>query len=83
MAANTITLTLPDEQMDRLRAEAEVRGISADELLQITVLPLVGEAIQAMGRVDRAAGAPRRPGLDEAVEYVLEKNGELHRRLAR
>ena len=79
---STITITLADDLFDRLNEAATDRGVSAQELLESSIPPLL-ELIQHAGRHDRRVAGPGRPELDEAVEYVLAKNAELHRRLAR
>lgn len=63
----TLTITLPEEQADRLRELAQAAGTSPEELLCAGV-----EEWLSHSRRDFA----------EAAAYVLQKNAELYRRLA-
>jgi predicted transcriptional regulator len=63
----TITISLSEEHLDRLRALAQQRQVSAEELARAAL-----EEWLAQPREDFAA----------AARYVLQKNAELYRRLA-
>lgn len=63
----TITLHLSDEQMTRLKREAEAEGLSVEE-----------HAVRKLVPADATADE-----FDAAAEYVLGKNAELYRRLAK
>ncbi len=63
----TITITLPDEQVEKLKEMARQVGIAPEELLRANVGEWLTHA---------------RPDFAQAVDYVLEKNAELYRRLA-
>jgi predicted transcriptional regulator len=63
----TITISLPDESMERLRELARESGVQPEELLRASI-----EQWLARQQEDFA----------EAAAYVLKKNAELYRRLA-
>ncbi len=62
-----ITITLPDERFLELKEIAKSLGISAEELVRLSVEEL-------LARPDEA--------FQQAVERVLTKNEELYSRLA-
>ena len=64
---STLTFEVPDEQAERLNAVARKSGVPLDELLR----RLTGEYLD------------RSESFDEAARYVLQKNAELYRRLAK
>ena len=64
---NTITITLSDERLAKLRELAARFNLSPEELARLCVEELLS----------RPEG-----GFDSSVEYVLRKNAELYRRLA-
>jgi len=65
---STITIALPEEQLLALKQMAEGLGVSTEDLAR--------EGVEAMIR-------QRRDRFRAAADYVLEKNAELYRRLAR
>jgi hypothetical protein len=64
---NTITITLPDEQLAELERLAADFQLPPEELARIGIEEL-------LARPDTL--------FQKAVEHVLEKNAELYRRLA-
>ncbi len=62
-----ITVSLSDEQLERLRARARQAGLAPEELVRASL----EEWLNRPGK-----------DFAEAAEYVLEKNAELYRRLA-
>jgi hypothetical protein len=63
----TITITLSDERLLKLKETAARMKISPEELVQVSIEELLAQPEEAFRR---------------AVEYVLNKNTELYRRLA-
>ena len=63
----TITVTVTDERLSRLREIADRFGITVEELVQLSVEDLLAQPDAAFGR---------------AKDYVLSKNRDLYRRLA-
>lgn len=64
---NTITINLTDEKWRRLKEMAARLGIAPEELIQTTLNDLLTQPDESF-----------KPALD----YVLEKNKELYRKLA-
>jgi predicted DNA-binding protein len=64
----TLTIALPDEPMQRLRELATEAGVAPEELLQ--------------ANIERWLTRPQED-FTQAAAYVLKKNAELYRRLAR
>ncbi|MDQ3753576.1 MAG: DNA-binding protein [Acidobacteriota bacterium] len=64
---NAITITIPDEQMEKLREAAARLGLAPEELARVGVEELLKRPDDEFGR---------------AADYVLRKNEELYRRLA-
>jgi hypothetical protein len=62
----TLEIQLPDETASKIEEAAQQRGISVEQLLQVSV----EEKIQRDAQFERAVGK------------VLEKNAELYRRLS-
>jgi DNA-binding transcriptional MocR family regulator len=62
----TLELHVPDETASKIEQAAQQRGISVEQLLQVSV----EEKIQRDAQFERA------------VSRVLEKNAELYRRLS-
>ncbi len=62
-----ITVEIAEERLERLQEVASRCGISAEELLRLTVEDLLAKPDDAF---------------QGALEHVLEKNAELYRRLA-
>lgn len=64
---SAITIQLSDEQLNKLQEAAARFGLSPEDLVRVSLEDLLA-----------------RPGEDfqSAVEYVLNKNEELYRRLA-
>jgi hypothetical protein len=63
----TITITLPDDRVARLRELAEKAGVTPEALLRANVEAWLGQPNEEFARV---------------ADYVLRKNAELYRRLA-
>ncbi|MBM3134166.1 MAG: DNA-binding protein [Chloroflexi bacterium] len=64
---NSITITLPDDRLLKLRETATHLKVSPEELVQVSIEELLTRPEEAFQR---------------AVDYVLKKNAELYRRLA-
>lgn len=64
---STLTFQVPDEQAERLTAAARDKGVAVEELLR----QLADNFLARNESFEAAAG------------YVLKKNAELYRRLAR
>ncbi len=64
---STLTFEMPTEQAEALTREAERRGVRVDELLRELT-----ESFLSRGEA-----------FDAAARYVLDKNAELYRRLAK
>jgi len=63
----TITIAMPEERLLKLREAAARLGVSPEELVRVSIEELL---------------APPEEAFREAVDYVLDKNAELYRRLA-
>ncbi len=63
----TLTITLPEEHLLRLREKARRLGITPEDLVRFGIAEL-------LGRPDE--------DLQNIVDYVLAKNADLYRRLA-
>ena len=63
----SLTVSVPDERMTRLREVAAHCGLTPEELVSASIAELVSEPEDAFRR---------------AADYVLRKNEELYRRLA-
>lgn len=63
----TITITLPDDRLQKLKEKASRLRVSPEELVRATVEELLDRPEEEFQR---------------ALEYVLNKNAELYRRLA-
>lgn len=63
----TITISLSDESMERLRLRAQQVGLAPEEFLRLHVEQLLARPDVQFRR---------------AADYVLEKNKELYRRLS-
>jgi antitoxin FitA len=63
----SVTVDLPEERFSALRARATTLGVAPEDLVRVSIEELL-----------------RRPQDDfqRAVDYVLQKNVELYRRLA-
>lgn len=64
---NTITITLPDDQLQQLREVASRFHVAPEELVRASVAELLARPEEDFER---------------ALAYVLRKNAELYRRLA-
>jgi hypothetical protein len=64
---STITITLPDERLNRLERRAADLGITVEELVELSVDELLAKTDEAF---------------EQAVNRVLEKNRDLYERLA-
>ncbi len=62
-----ITITLPDERLQQLKAIASKLGIAPEELVRLSVEELLTRPEETF---------------QQAAEYTLKKNAELYRRLA-
>lgn len=63
----TITITLPDDRMHRLKEITARFQVTPEELARVGIEELLGRPDDAFQR---------------AADYVLKKNAELYRRLA-
>ncbi len=63
----TITISLPDDRLSKLKQRAEQAGVAPEELLRAGVEEWLSRS---------------EPNFSEAADYVLTKNAELYRRLA-
>jgi len=63
----TITIAMPEERLLKLKETATRFGVSPEELVRVSIEELL----------TRPEGA-----FKQAVDYVLDKNAELYRRLA-
>jgi hypothetical protein len=63
----TITITLPDDRLLKLKERATRLSVSPEELVRVSIEELLSRPDEAFQRT---------------VNYVLEKNAELYRRLA-
>lgn len=63
----SLTITLKEDQLDRLRKIADELGVSMEDMVQTTIDELL----------------TRRERFQQAADYVLDKNAELYRRLAK
>jgi antitoxin FitA len=64
---STITIAIPDERMLQLQEAAARLGVSPEDLVRVSVEELLAQPNDKF---------------EQAVNYVLEKNAELYRRLA-
>ena len=64
---STITIAIPDERMLQLQEAAARLGVSPEDLVRVSVEELLAQPDDKF---------------EQAVNYVLEKNAELYRRLA-
>jgi antitoxin FitA len=64
---STLTFEVPDEQAERLEAAARKDGLPLEELLRKLTVDYLD----------------RKEKFEVASEYVLQKNAELYRRLAK
>lgn len=64
---NTLTIRLPEERLARLQQMAARFSVTPEELARVGVEELLSQPEEAFAR---------------AAEYVLQKNADLHRRLA-
>jgi hypothetical protein len=64
---STVTFQIEDDKVQRLTEAARERGVEVDELLR----QLADDFLA------------RKAGFESAAKYVLEKNAELYRRLAK
>jgi hypothetical protein len=74
----TLTVNLPDIDMERLREAAAVAGVAPEDFVTRLVRTAVAEG-------GLAAEISKSPALsfEEAARYVFRKNAELYRRLAK
>ncbi|MBI5348010.1 MAG: DNA-binding protein [Chloroflexi bacterium] len=63
----TITITLPDDRLQKLKELSSFFRISAEDLIRVSIEDLITRPDEEFERI---------------VEYVLEKNAELYKRLA-
>ncbi len=64
---NSITITLPDDRLRALRQLSQQLNIAPEELVKVSIEDLLSRPEDAFQR---------------AMAYVLDKNRELHQRLA-
>ena len=63
----TITISIPDDRLQQLKEKASRFRVTPEELVRVSIAELLTRPEEAFRR---------------ALEYVLGKNVELHRRLA-
>jgi antitoxin FitA len=63
----SITIDIPDDQLQKLQNLAKAHGVSLEELLRSSL--------------EDWLSSPK-PEFSEAASYVLKKNAELYKRLA-
>ncbi len=63
----SITIDIPDDQLQKLQSLAKAHGISPEELLRSSL--------------EDWLSSPK-PEFSDAASYVLKKNAELYKRLA-
>jgi len=66
VAMTTVTITLPDERLSKLKELAASLGVSSEELVRVSIEELLTRPEEAFR---------------QAADYVLRKNAELYRRL--
>ena len=66
VAMTTVTITLPDERLSKLKELAASLGVSSEELVRVSIEELLTRPEKAFR---------------QAADYVLRKNAELYRRL--
>ena len=64
---STITIEIPDDRLLRLKEAAARLGISAEELVRLSIDALLARPEEEF---------------KSAMDYVLKKNADLYRRLA-
>ena len=62
----TITISLSDDRLVKLQEEASRLGVSVEDLARVSIEDLLMRSDSTF---------------EEAVDYVLDKNAELYRRL--
>ena len=67
MSTSTITISLPEHQLNRLQEIAGRFGVSPEDLARVSIEEMLAQPDE---RFERAA------------DHVLKKNDELYRRLA-
>jgi hypothetical protein len=67
VAMTAITIALPDDRLLQLKEMATRFGVMPEELVRVSIEALLTRPEEAF---------------EQAVDYVLEKNAELYRRLA-
>ena len=63
----TITITLPDDRLQKLKELSSFFRISTEDLIRVSIEDLITRPDEEFERI---------------VEYVIEKNAELYKRLA-
>ncbi|MBW4560528.1 MAG: DNA-binding protein [Mojavia pulchra JT2-VF2] len=63
----SITIDIPDSQLQKLQDLAKVHGISLEALLRVSIEEWLSD---------------QKSDFTDAANYVLKKNAELYRRLA-
>jgi len=63
----TLTITLPDDRLAKLREIAERLNITAEDLARVSIEELLTRPEESF---------------QQAADYILHKNAELYRRLA-
>jgi hypothetical protein len=67
VSMTTITIALPDDRLLKLKEMATRFGVAPEELVRVSIEELLTRPEEA---------------LERAIDYVLNKNAELYRRLA-
>jgi predicted transcriptional regulator len=67
MKMSTITIAIPDDRLTRLKEIAARFSVTPEDLIRVSIDELLSRPEESFR---------------EAVDYVLQKNAELYRRLA-
>jgi predicted transcriptional regulator len=67
MKMSTITIAIPDDRLTRLKEIAARFSVTPEDLIRVSIEELLSRPEESFR---------------EAVDYVLQKNAELYRRLA-
>lgn len=63
----TIIITLPDDRLQKLKELSSFFRVSTEDLIRVSIEDLIAQPDEEFERI---------------VEYVLEKNAEIYKRLA-
>ena len=66
-AMTTVTIDIPEERFHVLSQRAKALGITTEDLIRLSITELLMRPV---------------PEVQQAIDYVVQKNAELYRRLA-